>query len=118
MAETDAAVPGLEEIAAVAQAMKHRRRELINEPLDRIWDQLAEAAIATLAARRYVFGDGPTEALTGHEEPVTAAVAAERERSDKVAIYCDIPRASTEGPDFQLGVHEARGAIAAAIWAP
>lgn len=37
-----------EMIDKVAQAMKNKRRELIAQPLDRIWAELAKTAIETL----------------------------------------------------------------------
>lgn len=36
---------GKETVERVASVMRTKRRELINQPLDRIWDELASAAV-------------------------------------------------------------------------
>jgi len=46
----------MEMIERVAQAMEDRRRELIGQPLARIWDKLAKAAIEAIKTTREEFG--------------------------------------------------------------
>lgn len=76
-----AAVPSEDLVRLVAATMEDRRRELINEPLARIWPELALAAVTAVDAYRFAF-QAPAEFRALAAE---AALAGERERCAEIA---------------------------------
>ena len=72
--QAPAAMPG-EMAKLVAKAMADRRLELINEPLARIWGELAATAIAAVRAHQFA-----------HGQPAEAALAAEHDSYQQAAV--------------------------------
>lgn len=111
----------------VAGTMADRRRELINEPLARIWPELAHASVTAVDAYRFAF-QSPAEAralaaeaalATAREDAITAYAShidvALRDYDDNLRYGDD-----ALGPEFfvERGMERAASAIRAQIAAP